>query len=246
LRRAVSHESIMSLSNGLDIHTLKSRPTQLALRHLATATADTGVSAVIARPTISRAVGEGKRGSVLLRDNLAITSLGSPIPRTRDSSRTASSTSANGSVRRLSPQPRLASSGTRALGKLVSWRPWGGGSTSSPTLVIEDAASVSEASGLENAAVPTPTPAPTLIPQPTDPQALSPPQGSRLSVSPNQSSRMSSPRERDFPRAPGINQPGAIPGFYEYWAAHQRRGPPSKVYPDAVDRDALRDGLGDE
>ncbi|CCF47387.1 hypothetical protein CH063_15800 [Colletotrichum higginsianum] len=52
-------------------------------------------------------------------------------------------------------------------------------------------------------------------------------------------------KERDLLRAPGINQPGAIPGFQEYLAAHQRRGPPSKVSPDAVDVEALREGLAE-
>jgi hypothetical protein len=47
-------------------------------------------------------------------------------------------------------------------------------------------------------------------------------------------------------RAPGINQPGAVPGFQEYWAAqNRRRAPPSRV---AVEdqlgvREALREVL---
>lgn len=246
IRRAVSHESILSLSNGLDIHTLKTRPAQLALRHLATPTADTGVSAVTASPTISRGGGEGKRGSVILRDNLGgLAGLGSPLPRTRESTRAVSAASVSGSSRQMSPAPRFASSGTRALGKLVSWRPWGGaagGSTSTPTLVTEDTSSVSDTAASETLAAPVPTPAPAA--QPSQSQTLSPPQESQLSISPSRSSKIS-PVARDFPRAPGINQPGAIPGFYEYWAAHQRRGPPNNVCPDSVDRDALRDSLGD-
>jgi hypothetical protein len=49
---------------------------------------------------------------------------------------------------------------------------------------------------------------------------------------------------KDFGRSPGINQAGAIPGFYEYWSLHQKRTP-SKVLPDTVDRDALREGLAE-
>lgn len=238
LRRAVSHESIMSLSNGLDIHTLRSRPAQLALRPLVASTAGTGFSPVTAKPTISRGGGEGKRGSVILRDNLALTSSGLLVPRTGAGSRAVWDNPSRGSIRRPSPSPRIASSGTRALGKLVSWRPWGGGGNLSQASTAEEPASPTEASDPPSSGTP--------IPKPSSPsQTLSRPEGTtQLLRSPSPSNMLSSPRERDFfSRAPGINQPGAIPGFYEYWAAHQRRGPPSKVCPDIVDTEALRDGL---
>ncbi|KAL2111246.1 hypothetical protein VUR80DRAFT_10373 [Thermomyces stellatus] len=64
LRRAQSHESVVSLG-GLDIHTLRSRPSQLTLGHLG---AHAVLADVTARPTIS---GSGGRGSSVLRDNLA-------------------------------------------------------------------------------------------------------------------------------------------------------------------------------
>jgi hypothetical protein len=46
-------------------------------------------------------------------------------------------------------------------------------------------------------------------------------------------------------RAPGINQPGAVPGFQEYFAAHKRRAPPSKVSVEDIAevQEALREVL---
>ncbi|KAJ2978051.1 hypothetical protein NUW58_g7616 [Xylaria curta] len=47
-------------------------------------------------------------------------------------------------------------------------------------------------------------------------------------------------------RLPGINQPGAIPGFSEYLAAAaKQKSPATKTTPDVVDQDALREGLGE-
>ncbi|KAK2040701.1 hypothetical protein LZ31DRAFT_35797 [Colletotrichum somersetense] len=189
LHRAVSHESIISLAGGLDIHTLRARPSQLTLRPLGGA--DAVFTGVTARSTISR--GSDKRSDVLLRDSLA----GRPV------SRMVSTPIRSASPGSTHSQYSQNSSG---LGRWVSWRPWTGGS----------AASVSRAT--------TPTAAP-------------------LTPTPSKRGGKEKEKDKDVVRAPGINQPGAIPGFQEYLAAHQRRGPPSKVLPDAVDVDALRDGL---
>lgn len=75
LRRALSHESIMSLSGGLDIHTLKSRPSQLTIRQLGSASSVTGSSIVIARPLLSR--DSAKKSSALLRDSFGPSPVGS-------------------------------------------------------------------------------------------------------------------------------------------------------------------------
>ncbi|TQN68288.1 hypothetical protein CSHISOI_07166, partial [Colletotrichum shisoi] len=198
LHRAVSHESIMSLSGGLDIHTLQVRPSQLTLRPLGGA--DAVFTGVTARSTISR--GSDKRSDALLRDSLAgrpFSRMVSTPPRSASPSSTYSRHSQN----------------SAGLGRWVSWRPWTGGS----------AASASRAT--------TPTAAP-----PTTPTAAPP-----TTPTPAKRSGKDKEKERDLLRAPGINQPGAIPGFQEYLAAHQRRGPPSKVSPDAVDVEALREGL---
>jgi hypothetical protein len=185
LHRAVSHESIMSLAGGLDIHTLKSRPSQLTLRPLGGAGAV--LTGVVAQPTISRSA--DKRSSIDLRSQIA----GLPIPRMVS----------NPAMMPTTPIGTPQTPG--GFGRWVSWRPWGGTSPST-----------SVASSTFTA---TPKPAPT--PKP-----------------------FHAAKEHDFfGRAPGINQPGAIPGFQQYWAAHQRRGPPSRVLPDIIDTEALREGL---
>lgn len=109
LRRALSHESILSLSGGLDIHTLKSRPSQLTIRQLGSASSVTGSSIVIARPMISR--DSAKRSSVLLRDSFGPSPVGSLHSN-------------------ASSQPQSESS---RLGKWVGWRPWGAASAGTST-----------------------------------------------------------------------------------------------------------------
>ncbi|KAG6013049.1 hypothetical protein E4U54_007137 [Claviceps lovelessii] len=167
--RVSSHESIMSLTGGLDIHTLKSRPGQMTFRPLGGAVAV--VTGVIARPTLS--LSPAKRSRAALRD----TFVGS------QPSRSASPFGAA----RISSSPLSSTPGT--LGKLVGWRPWAPGASS------EAAADVDKV------------------------------------------------RDGDFHRAPGINQPGPIPGFPQYWSSQKRKGAPAKVTPDKIDRDALTEIL---
>lgn len=112
LQRMSSHESIMSLTGGLDIHTLKSRPSQMTLRPLGGA--DAVVTGVIARPTLSRS--SGKRSDVALRDNFA----GFQTPRS----------SSNPTTARLFSSPAPSQG---ALGKWAGWRPWGGSPNPSAT-----------------------------------------------------------------------------------------------------------------
>lgn len=106
LHRAVSHESIMSLSGGLDIHTLKVRPSQMTLRPLGVSEAV--ITGVTAQPTLSR--GSTKRSDAALRDNF----LGLPAPRA-----VSGPQSPHGS----SP----ANSNNGGTWRWGSWRPWGGG-----------------------------------------------------------------------------------------------------------------------
>ncbi|OTB16447.1 hypothetical protein K445DRAFT_34141, partial [Daldinia sp. EC12] len=108
LHRALSHESIISLSGGLDIHTLKSRPSQLTMRQIGSASSVTGSSDVTARPMLSR--DSAKRSSALLRENYAL----SPV----------------GSLQSDSP---MLSFGSSKLSKWVGWRPWDNSSTTSST-----------------------------------------------------------------------------------------------------------------
>lgn len=106
LHRAMSHESIMSLTGGLDIHTLKIRPSQMTLRPLGVSEAV--ITGITAQPTLSR--GSTKRSDAALRDNY----LGLPGHR-----------SVSG------PQSSLSSSpaGNGGSWRWGSWRPWGGGSS---------------------------------------------------------------------------------------------------------------------
>ncbi|OIW29278.1 hypothetical protein CONLIGDRAFT_633442 [Coniochaeta ligniaria NRRL 30616] len=219
LRRVVSHESIMSMSNGMDIHTLKVRPSQLTLRPLGAAVAGTGISTVTASPTISRGEG-GKRGSVILRDNLGLAGLGLSMPSGRDTARVVSGPMTRNSVKEPSQSSRSP------LGRLVSWRLWGSPDPSAEVIRSPEPASP--------------------LPASKSPSGSGPPSISDARSTTSDSTGASSKPALELKtvaRPPGINQAGAIPGFYEYWAAHQRRGAPSKVCPDVVDQEALREGL---
>lgn len=167
-RRAVSHESIMSLTGGLDIHTLKSRPGQMTLRHISNATSITASSTVTASPMLSRDVSQA--GSLVLRKRYA--------PSVVDSLRSVSG-------------PGTAQ-GNSKISSWAGWRPWKGGASEGGTLT-----------------------------KPKEKQSF-----------------------KDFGRSPGINQAGAIPGFHEYMAAHQKRDT-GRVKPDQVDHDALLEGLAE-
>ncbi|KIH87525.1 hypothetical protein SPBR_04608 [Sporothrix brasiliensis 5110] len=282
LHRAVSHESIISLQGGLDIHTLKTRPSQLTLRPLGTAMADTGLSSITARPVIARAGPETLKSNNMLRGNL---SLGVPASRTSrvvSSPVTAATTSASASLSTVS-QAAATLSGARKLGKYVGWRPWGGGGTTTTTAAsaaapaTQVATLATTAAAVATPAIATTTTAMTIAPTGSEPmpgasQADSivsgtgapettrsaTPIATAVDVPGRNSSRgLSSAKstvhaksaatkamhDLSVLRSPGINQPGAIPGFFEYWASHQRRGVPSNVHADVVDEEALREGL---
>ncbi|KAH7313712.1 hypothetical protein B0I35DRAFT_480380 [Stachybotrys elegans] len=173
LHRATSHESIMSLAGGLDIHTLKSRPSQMTLRPLGGAEAI--VTGVTAQPTLLR--GTSKRSSAALRDHFSNMQL---TPR-----------ASSGQLSALSSSPASSHTSGGTLGRWSTWRPWASTSPSST---------------------------PTVTPKATE-------------------------KDKEWTRAPGINQPGSIPGFQQYWAAQKRKGAPARVTPDNVDQDALQDVL---
>ncbi|KAI0207042.1 hypothetical protein F4808DRAFT_406314, partial [Astrocystis sublimbata] len=170
MRRALSHESIVSLSGGLDIHTLKSRPSQLTMRQLGSACSVTGSSI---------------RSSALLRDSFDLLSpVGSP--------------------------PSSSSSQQRSdlsrLGKWVpAWRPWGGSSPSG------NAADGSSGAGR------------TVLDTPVKEKDHS----------------------KNVSRSPGINQPGAIPGFSEFLASAAKKSPnpAAKTTPDVVDHEGAKGRL---
>ncbi|KAJ4384381.1 hypothetical protein N0V85_008358 [Neurospora sp. IMI 360204] len=283
LRRMTSHESIMSLSNGLDIHTLKVRPSQLTLRPLGLSAAGTGISNVTAMPTISYSGARGSRGSMHARDNLAL--VGQRLPRPVSTSQHNKRPSVAEPPFFLNPNRRAHTDGLHmsssvrstasrqlslpALGKLVSWRPWG----QSPSQPTTTEAPVPGRTGLE----PTPE-----LPEPTPtPVGTSTGTGTGLGIAIAPSDGMSSYRSFSSsttttgtagtaatsgttplsssvrsvssattgttikPRAPGINQPGVIPGFLA-----RKGGLPSKVTVETLDgsqlgsiEEAMREGI---
>ncbi|KAL2265051.1 hypothetical protein VTJ83DRAFT_7561 [Remersonia thermophila] len=254
LRRVPSHESIMSLSNGLDIHTLQIRPSQLSLRPLGVSAAGADVSNVIARPTLLRGDREGKRGSIILRDSIA-QHLPKPLQDGSNPDRgRASEGTGPGSYRAPS-----------ALGKLVSWRPWGNGNNNRSSDSSQPAAPTPETSPSSTPVVTASAPAlavaipslslstspgsaagTSITSTPTPATVFSKsPHGSVTSASESASSLAKSVGTTPVFRAPGINQPGLVPGFAEYLASQKRRGAPSKVSVDdpAGVQEALREAL---
>ncbi|PKS07442.1 hypothetical protein jhhlp_006046 [Lomentospora prolificans] len=203
LRRTVSHESIMSLSGGLDIHTLKNRPSQLTLCQLGSAQAI--VTGITAQPTLSP-IG-GKRGSTVLRDSLAA------LPSSTHSSRAISN-----------PTSSLST-----LGRWRIWRPWGGRVSTGGNGGDGDDVETGDNGGTDI--------------NPPSSCTSSGLNGDMSSQSKPKASAKEKEKDKELLRAPGINQPGAIPGFQEYWAAQRRRGAPSKVQPETVDQAALKDIL---
>ncbi|KAK3899271.1 hypothetical protein C8A05DRAFT_37124 [Staphylotrichum tortipilum] len=260
LRRTVSHESIISLSNGLDIHTLKARPSQLTLRPLGLTAAGTNISAVTAHPTLLSSSPGGKRGSVILRERISQT-----LPRQTGGRVVSNPGQARG---REEERGQSNSRAPSALGKLVAWRPWGGNTAGTATATASPETSPSSTPVL--AATASPAAIPTLIlagdstpssvvgsPTGTAQLARSP-QGSitsatasiktagsaaasvktagsaaaasmKSTASGNAAAASAAIMAAAGFRAPGINQPGAVPGFQEYWAVKGRRGAPSKV-----------------
>ncbi|KAK1782250.1 hypothetical protein QBC45DRAFT_8557 [Copromyces sp. CBS 386.78] len=272
LRRMTSHESIMSLSNGLDIHTLKVRPSQLTLRPLGLSAAGTGISNVTAMPTISYSGARGSRGSMHARDNLAL--VGQRLPRPVSTSQNSVAAERpfflNPNRRAHTDGLHMSSSSVRstasrqlslpALGKLVSWRPWGSQSTTSQPNTNESGTGA----GLEpTPELPEPTPTPT-------PVGTSAGTGLGITIAPSDGKSsyrsISSSITTDTAgtagtaatsattplsssvrsvssattgttikaRAPGINQPGVIPGFLV-----RKGGLPSKVTVEALDGSQL-------
>ena len=151
LHRVLSHESIMSLTGGLDIHTLKTRPSQMTLRPIGGPGVEAVMTSVTAQPTLSRA--STKRSDVALRDHFA----------GYQNMRSVSGPMSPGTPRSASPASRSSSHSasqggkiTGGLGKLVGWRPWGGTNTntsSNDTLSPEAA--------LTRAVSPSPSPSPS-------------------------------------------------------------------------------------
>ncbi|KAH7026087.1 uncharacterized protein B0I36DRAFT_153664 [Microdochium trichocladiopsis] len=219
LRRVLSHESIISLSGGLDIHTLKARPSQLTLRHLGSSAASvTTSSTVTARPILSR--DSAKRSSTMLRDHYGLTPVGSL--------RSVSSGSTQ--------------NGHSKLGAWTGWRPWGGSSTTTNSSTTTTTVSTTTTTTSLPTSITSATVATAAFP--VDVAGFTTPNPSTPAPKKTHSEKSSAAASmKYFGRSPGINQPGAIPGFHEFLAAAQKRVPPSRVQPVSVDHTALREVL---
>jgi hypothetical protein len=268
LRRMLSHESIVSMSNGMDIHTLQARPSQLALRPIGITAAGTNVSAVIAQPTLSSGSMEGKRGSVILRDSIA-QNLAMPKARQSGGRVVSGPVGGRGRGEERDTGPGLVRAPS-ALGKLVSWRPWKGGGSNNDTGGDAVSPETSPSSTPVSVAATPATPAaaiPTLslslaardgtdssvsaASTPTVSTNFSKSPHASVSSTPTSAAATSAAANAALAamfRAPGINQPGAVPGFTEYWASQKRKGAPSKVAVDdqagvqAALREVLEEG----
>ncbi|KAJ2890780.1 hypothetical protein MKZ38_001371 [Zalerion maritima] len=222
ISRTLSHESIKSVG-GMDIHTLSARPSQLALQPLGTAV--TMATDVTAHATISRGA-----GTALLRSKMYSTvnrrggrAVSTPIA---NRNRSPSVESDGAHSPNIIASNQSAVSQNSKIGRWTSWRPWGSGYTTptrtripetdtTPPVVVEEAGS--ETHSILSAA----------------------------SSNPNGSGKVSNKaKEKDPYRGPGINQPGAIPGFQEYLAHHRRRGAVlHKPVPERVDLEGLKEVL---
>lgn len=185
LRRTISHESIISLSNGLDIHTLKARPSQLTLRPLGLTAAGTNLSAVTARPTLSSGNAGGKRGSVILRERISQT-----LPRQPGGRVVSNPTQSRG---RETERGQNSSRAPSALGKLVAWRPWGGNNTGTATATASPETSPSSTPVLGAVASPSAIPTLTLAADSIPSSAVGSPTGTaQLARSPQSVASLSS------------------------------------------------------
>jgi len=216
LRRSTSHESILSIS-GLDIHTLKSRPSQLTITgrglhprsRLNTPTSTlsidtlTGSSMITAHPTLSR---HGHDSSAYLRS-----SIGQPYTSNQDTRSIHSGHSGNSG--------NSNSASADGIGKKVGgwvFGRWGVSPTTSPSPK-------------------TPKPA-----TPTTPQirVVSSPNLPRPPPSVPKKREELDPLRLFMGRPPGINQKGPVPGFLK-----KVDKAPSVVSPVMVDREALKEVL---
>lgn len=222
LRRATSHESILSVS-GIDIHTLKTRPSQMTIRnqpHLLQPRARPSMSTLstsyvstqpiisntsaVARPILSR---HGHDSSSYLRSSMGLPD----PPRITNPGRAASinSSSSNDS-----------GPGTHKKASRGGWM-WGRwGATPAP------AASSSSHSSVQNNSMLRTVHGPPL-------RAVSTP------VVPTKQQQQSVDPLRAFMgRPPGINQKGPVPGRWQ-----EVKAPSVHIVPRSVDRDALKEVL---
>ncbi|KAI9735441.1 MAG: hypothetical protein M1818_006447 [Claussenomyces sp. TS43310] len=209
LRRSTSHESILSLS-GLDIHTLKSRPSQMTI---------TGSTALLG--PLARQASSNPATSYV--STQPITSSSKAHARPTLSSHRGHDSSAYLRTRMGMPERaplQSISSANDALSKRVGgwvWSRWGVSPTPSGT--GKTSSSSTRAAASITAATIATVPHRAVV---NDPAVVIDPSSRAFAFT---------------GRPPGINQKGTIPGIWKAEAA------PSKVTPDRVDEEALREVL---
>lgn len=191
LRRSTSHESILSIS-GIDIHTLKSRPSQLTITR--------GNALLNPRSRL------GTPSSMMSVDTLTSSSMVTARP--------TLSRNAHNSTAYLRSSMRANSSDTRSISSSGSNEGQGLGKKVGGWVFGRWGVSPGKSSGDLKAA--------SAAQQPPPKRTVSTP-----SVDPLQ---------KLMGRPPGINQKGPVPGF-----AKKIEKAPSRVKPDTVDHDALRE-----
>ncbi|ORY16596.1 hypothetical protein BCR34DRAFT_96323 [Clohesyomyces aquaticus] len=259
LRRAASHESIISISGGMDIHTLQSRPSQLLLSsspRFASPSSGTSSQPVLTPWTATATASMSRRNvdsSTLTRSLL----YGSVVNQKR-----GVSGSARGSGKK-------AGTGNEGFGKTIGGWVFGKwGATPSPTAASSSTSSAravsstlpASKSALRPPSEPTPqqtqsqdtsSSADSTKASPEDPNPASPAPSSSSAPAPSSTTSTSAPppkppallppKPADLPvrlRAPGVNQSGPIWGFFDAIPPT-----PEQVTVETFDEEALKMAL---
>ncbi|KKF96973.1 hypothetical protein CFO_g628 [Ceratocystis platani] len=202
LRRHVSHESIMSLSGGLDIHTLKARPSQLTLRPLGTASAV--ITDVVAQSTISFQSGSDIRSSLA---GFVGGDSGVTVKVTADDSSDVTSVNSS-SISNVGNSETKPGSVVRGWSK---WVPWAGYSSTASAASTNASAATSVSTSFSSTS--------TLA---SDSAALATPKQTPIKRANTSVGEIQQPGSSlPFFRNSGVNQPGPLP---RYWVSGRGRG----------------------
>ncbi|KAL1902065.1 hypothetical protein Cpir12675_000172 [Ceratocystis pirilliformis] len=212
LRRHVSHESIMSLSGGLDIHTLKARPSQLTLRPLGTASAV--ITDVVAQSTISFQSGSDIRSSLA---GFVGGDSGVTVKVTADDSSDVTSVNSS-SISNVSNSENKPGSVVRGWSK---WVPWAGYSSTASAASTSASAATSVSTSFSSTSTLASDSAAVVTPKQTPIK--------RANTSVGEIQQPSS--SLLFFRNSGVNQPGPLP---RYRVSGRGRGTAAQALVDSL------------
>lgn len=233
--QSLSYESIKSVG-GMDIHTLSSRPSQLSLRPLGAAMPT--ITSVTAEATIPRGY-----GAAILRSRIATHQNNGWTPKTRVKSSNITSNSARTSSNLVSES---TTSSTGVIGKITSWRPWANGNMGRSSVQESAFTALRPPMVEEEREAETQTIQSLQSTVSFDTQKAHLNTSFSSSLFPSKSKENGNKNTSGIWRGPGINQPGAIPGFQQYLAYHSRKSAVHyKVVPERVDLEGLQDVLGE-